>query len=231
VRPSRTAFLFIAIDVGVWLSGCGGQAPLTPPTLAKPISVVFAGTPPTTLYIGSTTQLSAAVEDSTSSLDVTWSVTCGTANACGSFSSVTTINGASTVYTAPAAVPSGGTVIVTATSVADPTKSDSTIITIAIAPTASIIVTFYGAPLPASTQPGASIPVSAQVTNDPNPEPSVEWTASCSLSYCGTFSPLSTTASKISTNYIAPTNPASSTIVTIRAASVTDPSKGVSATT
>lgn len=232
MRPCRTAFLFICFGIVVCLAGCsGGQGPLTPPTLTKPISVVFAGFPPTTLYVGSATQFSAAVENSTSSVGVTWSVTCGTANACGSFSPGTTINGASTVYTAPATVPSGGTVIITATSVADPTKSDSTMITIAIAPTAPITVTFYGTPPPASTKPGASIPVSAQVTNDPNPEPLVEWTASCSLSNCGTFYPLSTTASEISTSYIAPANPASSTIVTIRAASVTDPSKSVSATT
>ena len=231
MRRCRTAFLFIAIGVVAWLAGCSsGQPPVTPPT-TQPISVLFANTPPTALYTGSATQLSAAVENTTSSLYVTWSVTCGTANACGSFSLVTTSNAGSTVYTAPSAVPSGGTVTVTATSVADPTKSVSATITITATPSPPITVTFYGTPPPASTQPGASIPVSAQVTNDPNRQPSVEWTASCSLSYCGTFSPLSTTASEISTNYIAPTNPASSTVVTIRATSVTAPSKSVSATT
>ena len=212
----------------VCLTGCNGSQPPVTPPITQPTSVLFANTPPTSLSVGGTIQLSAAVGNTTASLYVTWSVSCGTANACGSFSFVTTSSVGSTVYTAPSAVPSGGTVTITATSVADPTKSVSVTITITTAPTTPISVTFYGTPPPASTQAGASISVSAKVTNDPSAEPLVDWTASCSLSNCGTFS-LNPSASEASTTYAAPTNPASSTIVTIRATSVTDPSESVSA--
>ena len=215
----------------VWLAGCssGSQQNVTQST--QPLSVQFFNPPPTSLFIGSAIQLSASVQDSPSSLNVIWSVTCGSANACGSFSPTISSNAAYTTYTAPSTVPAGGSVTVTATSVADPAKSVSATIAITTTPPPPISVTFYGARPPASIQPGASIPVSAQVTNDPSPEPLVQWTASCSLSYCGAFSPLSTTASEVSTNYTAPASPAGSTVVTIKATSVTDPSKSVSATT
>jgi hypothetical protein len=212
-----------------WLAGCGSGGQQTQPT--QSISVQFAIAPLTSLSTGTSTQLSAVVTSNSSSANVTWSVTCGTSSACGSFSTTTTGSGTSTTYTAPSTVPAGGTVTVTATSVQDSTKSVAAVITITTTPPPPISVTFYGTPPPASIQPGASIPVSAQVSNDPNPEPLVKWTAACSLSNCGTFTPLSTTASEVSTNYIAPASPAASTVVTITAASVTDPSKSVSVTT
>jgi len=59
-------------------------------------------------------------------------VSCG-ATACGSFNPATTTNDEPTTYTAPAAIPSGNTVTIAATSVTDSTKSASH--TIAITPT------------------------------------------------------------------------------------------------
>jgi hypothetical protein len=229
VTLRETAVLLVGLGVTALLAGCssGGQHGTPPP---PPISVEFFNTPPTSLYIGSSTQLSAAVENSSSSLSVTWSATCGTTGACGSFNPTTSTNAASTTYTAPATIPAGGTVTVKATSVQDSTKSISTTITITTTPPLPITVTFYGNPPPASINPGTSISLSAQITNDASSTPLVDWTASCSLSECGTFT-LNPSGSEISTTYTAPSNPTSSTIITIRAASVTDPSKSVSATT
>jgi hypothetical protein len=64
---------------------------------------------------------------------VKWSVTCGSI-ACGSFSPAQTSSVAKTTYTAPDAVPEGGTVTITATSVTDPTKFATTTVTISAAP-------------------------------------------------------------------------------------------------
>jgi hypothetical protein len=62
-------------------------------------------------------------------------VSCG-ATACGSLAPTTTPNEEPTTYTAPSAIPAGNTVTVTATSVADPTKSASqSIVITSLAPT------------------------------------------------------------------------------------------------
>jgi hypothetical protein len=65
----------------------------------------------------------------------TWSVSCGS-TACGSFNSA---SGATTVYTAPAAVPTNNTVTVLATSVTDKTKTASATITITAAPPPPVV--------------------------------------------------------------------------------------------
>jgi len=74
--------------------------------------------------------LTAVVSNDTSNAGADWSVTCGSAGACGSFSPTHTASGNATTYTAPIAVPAGNTVTVTATSTTDPTKSASASITI-----------------------------------------------------------------------------------------------------
>jgi hypothetical protein len=56
---------------------------------------------------------------------VDWTVTCASAGACGSFSPTRTVTGATTTFTAPAAVPANSSVTITATSATDPTKSVS----------------------------------------------------------------------------------------------------------
>jgi hypothetical protein len=74
---------------------------------------------------GTSATLAARItNDVSANPQVTWSVTCGN-SACGSFSTTTTADEVSTTYTAPSTVPAGGSVTVTATSVADPTKSVS----------------------------------------------------------------------------------------------------------
>jgi hypothetical protein len=90
-----------------------------------PITVSFLGTPPASLAVNAQFPLSARIEnDVSANPQVTWTVTCG-GSACGAFSPATTANEAQTTYTAPAAVPPGGTVTVTAISVTDATKSAS----------------------------------------------------------------------------------------------------------
>jgi hypothetical protein len=93
------------------------------------VSVSFAATPPAALTINDTFPLTAVVTGDSKNAGVTWSVACG-AVACGTLNPTSTASNAATTYTAPAAIPTGNTVKVTATSVTDNTKSVSATITI-----------------------------------------------------------------------------------------------------
>lgn len=95
----------------------------------QPISVGFAPAPPSTLEVGASAQFRAALNNDVTSAGVRWSIICGSTD-CGFFGPVETISGVATTYVAPAIVPAGGNVQITATSVADPTKSMSATILI-----------------------------------------------------------------------------------------------------
>ncbi|HEY1160144.1 MAG TPA: hypothetical protein VGE83_05905, partial [Terracidiphilus sp.] len=118
----RRAFLLVtAVIMIAGLAGCG-LPPLPPLTLpTQPISILFVEAPPSSLAVNASATIYAAVENSPSNSQVTYAVTCGSAGACGSFSA--SDEGGAVVYTAPAAIPSGAAVIVTATSVADTAES------------------------------------------------------------------------------------------------------------
>lgn len=95
-----------------------------------PISIGLASpVPPSSLTVNGTASLKAVLTNDYVAEGVKWAVICGSSE-CGAFSAQQTASGVATTYTAPAAVPTGGTVTVTATSVTDPTKSISATITI-----------------------------------------------------------------------------------------------------
>ncbi len=87
------------------------------------LSVVLSTPPPSSLAAGGTATVTATVSSDTAAKGVTWS--CAPAGTCGSFNPTSTASGVSTTYTAPASPPSGGKVTITASSVADSTKSAS----------------------------------------------------------------------------------------------------------
>lgn len=95
------------------------------------VSIVASTAPPFTLAIGGTMSLIGTLSNdyTTGGGSINWSLSCPS-NDCGSLSAAQTASGTSITYTAPAAIPTGSTVTVTATSVTDPTVSDSIIITI-----------------------------------------------------------------------------------------------------
>ena len=95
----------------------------------NPITVGFAPAPPSTMRAGASTAFRAVLNNDTTDAGVKWTVICGSTD-CGSFNPVQTTSADSTTYTAPATVPTGGLVKVTATSSADPTKTVSANITI-----------------------------------------------------------------------------------------------------
>ncbi len=94
-----------------------------------PIAVGLAPAPPSTMQAGASAQIRAVLNNDTTDAGVNWTVLCAS-TACGSFDPVQTTSGEATTYTAPATVPVGGTVQVTATSMADPTKAASATISI-----------------------------------------------------------------------------------------------------
>ncbi len=223
-RPAIVLFMCIGL-IGAFV-GCGGPRslpPITPPS--PPISILFVESPPSSLAISASVGVAAAILNDPSNPPINWSVTCGTAGACGSLSFSQTPSSAPTTYTAPPAVPSGTTVTVTATSASDSSISVSAKIT--ITPPLPIAVSFVGVP-PASLQVSATVPISVMITNDVSTNPQVQWTVTCASPACGSFNPTST-GSEVATNYTAPSAIPSGNTVTITATSATDPTKSTSA--
>src|SRR5437667_307969 len=95
--------LLVAI---VALSGCGVVAQQS----GSSIMVTMMTPPPSSLPPGGTASVAATVSNDTAGAGVSWS--CTPSSACGSFNPVSTASGASTTYTAPSAVPAGGTVVI-----------------------------------------------------------------------------------------------------------------------
>jgi len=193
-------------------------------TIAPPISVALTTPPPAMLQAALTAQVAATVSNDSGSLGVDWSVTCGSAS-CGSFNPSHTASGANTTYTAPAAVPTGGTVTITAASTADPTKKASGMTTITPPP---IIVTFVMTQPPTSLQVSTSATVTAHVANDAT-NAGVDWSVTCGSPSCGSFS-ATHTASDTGTMFTAPAAVPTGSTVIIKAASTADGTKFVTAT-
>jgi hypothetical protein len=190
-----------------------------------PISVGFAPAPPATLAPGSATQFKSVLTNDAGGAGVNWTVICGS-SACGSFSPAQTASGVVTSYTAPAASPNGDTVKVTATSIADPTKSATA--TIQIVPV-SVSVT------PAAVSAGTAEVRSliAFVTNDGG-DKGTDWSVHCTNTVasgrCGSIT--SHTASGAAATYTAPSLPdiAVGSAITITATSTADPTKSANST-
>lgn len=185
------------------------------------ISVAISTAPPASLAISGTANISATVTNDPANGGVTWS--CAPSGTCGGFSATTTASGATTVYTAPAAIPSGGSVTITAASVSDSTKTKSAAVTI----TGPVITITLTTPPTGAMQTGGTASIAATTTNDPAALP-VVWSCAPSGS-CGSFS-LTSTASGATTTYTAPASVPTGGSVTITATSFTDSTKTASAT-
>jgi hypothetical protein len=219
VNFRRLRLLFLTASLAAMLAACGGNSSGPPPSLA-----FTAGfTPPSSLTAGATAGIAVTVSNGSPNALVNWSVTCGSAGACGSFSPTSTASGVPTTYTAPTTVPSGGTVTITATLSTSSAITISQQITISAAP--AITVSLSTAP-PSIMTVGTSANIVATVANDTENQ-GVTW--SCTpASACGTFSPTST-ASGAATTYTAPATVPGTNPVTITATSVSNTSAFASA--
>ena len=177
------------------------------------ITIAFLGTPPTSIVAGSTALFRVQLTNDSTAAGATWSVSCGS-SACGSFNPVVTASQANTTYTAPAAVPSGGTVTITATSVSNASVSATTTVTIAPAPQ-PVAVTVSPGTVQLGT--GATAALIANVANDSS-NAGVDWAVACAstIGVCGKIAPTHTVSGAVAT-YTAPTTANGVNPVTISA--------------
>lgn len=195
---------------------------ITTPVSVSPLTVT------TPLQVSTTEPLTAVVNNDSTNSNVNWS--CTPAGACGGFSSGSTGSGTATIYTAPAAVPTGGSVTVTATA-ADPslTNPPSASAIIAITATTGAVTVTLGT-TPSSLQINGGTGITAFVNNDSLNE-GVRWSVTCNSTgagACGTFS-AATTASGTATDFTAPAAAPTGGSVTVTATSVASPTASASA--
>jgi hypothetical protein len=185
------------------------------------VSVAMTTAPPASMQTNTTASVAATVSNDSASQGVTWS--CAPNASCGTFTPAQTASAAAATYTAPANVPGGGSVTITATSVSDTTKNATANVAMT-APPISIAITT--APLP-SMQTNATAIAAATVSND-SANKGVTWSCTPSAS-CGSFSPAQT-ASGAATTYTAPANVPGGGNATITATAVSDVTQTASAT-
>jgi hypothetical protein len=190
------------------------QSTLTLTILPQPVTIAFTGTqPPQQLGTGATVQMVATVTNDPLAKGVTWKATCGS-SACGTVNPVLSASGDPVIYTAPAAVPSGGGVVnVIATAVADATKSVKQEITIE-----PISVSVTPAALTVGAQGQADL---VATVNFDTSNAGVKWEAPVceSAGQCGSIA----STGPFTATYTAPKTPPEGKVVTVTAKSVTDP--------
>lgn len=197
------------------------------PPAPQPTNVEFSPMPPAKLAVNASTTVYAVAAYPLNSVSntntlVTYSLSCGSPGNCGVFSA--SDEAGAIVYTAPAAVPVGGTVTITANSAADTSITTSAII--AITPPVPISVSIFNA-APASLVQGATTYLSALISNDVSSNPQVKWSVTCPAADCGSFNPTQT-GSESPTAYTAPAGIPSGGSVKVTATSVTDATKAAS---
>lgn len=210
-RCSSRALFALALSVFLAACGGGGGGSSTPPPPPPPTITVTVSPNSGSVLLGETLPFSATVTNTTNTA-VSWSVN----GVSGGSAQVGTIS-ADGLYAAPADLPSGGTVQVTATSQADPTKSATAGVTI----TSDISISV--SPNTASVELGAPQSFHASITSSGNPDQAIHWSLS------GAACPNSCGAVDVNGNYTAPSILPSNPNITLTAASAADPSKQASA--
>jgi hypothetical protein len=199
---AHKSLIFLSVVLLV-AAGCGSGSSPTP---APPVISVSVSPSAANVHVTNTRQFTARLQNTANSA-VTWSVSgrgC-TGIVCGSITS-------SGLYTAPTDVPSPDSVTVTATTVADPSKSD----TASVSLLAAVIITV--SPASPKVTMGATQQFTANVQNAI--DSTVFWTVSgtgCSGSTCGTI----TSGGLYTPPRVVPSPPS----VTITATSVEDTAK------
>jgi hypothetical protein len=145
IDRARGAFFIASTLVCALLASCGGGGGSSGPP-PGPTAVLFVLAPPASMAVNASVTLQAVATYATGAagnMAVTWAVKCASA-ACGTFGP--SANAGGITYTAPAAIPSGGAVTITASSVADSSKTVSATVTI-VSPI-PIVVSLYSPAIP-----------------------------------------------------------------------------------
>src|SRR5208282_5887300 len=158
----------VLLAMGACTLGCGGGgAGSVAPPLPPPPSISVRVTPSSgAVLLGESLSFSASVSN-TSNLSVTWGVN-GVPGGSPQSGTIT----AAGLYTAPADLPPGGSVQVTAISEADTSESGSASLTI----TSDISVSL--SPSGVSTELGATQSFQAAIHSQGLPDPSIRWSLS-----------------------------------------------------
>ena len=222
-----------ALAAMLLIAGCGGGSASTPvaaPSAPAPssISVAISPTIPS-VQAGQTATFTATVANDSAAKGVSWTLAGSgcSGGTCGTLSANSSASGAVVTYTAPAVVPNPANVTLSATSVADGTKSATATITITAAPASPIAVTL--SQTTATVLVSGTTAFSATVTND-SQNKGVNWAlsgAGCTANTCGTLSP-ATSLSGASVTYTAPASVPSGTL-TLTATSIADSTKSAAA--
>jgi len=122
-------------DVNVTITATSVSSPKQMGTVGITFSAIHVFVAPNPVAVAEDTPqpFTATVSFDPNNLGVSWTLTQGGTPCplgCGTFSPSSSLSGQPITYNAPSAVPSPATVTLTATSVTDPTKSDSATITI-----------------------------------------------------------------------------------------------------
>ena len=193
----------------------------SPPSVTPQAAVSVAVAPASsTLQLGQTQGFTATVANDPQNKGVSWSLSHCTAGACGLLSATASASGAAITYTAPAQMPASPSIVLTATSIADPAKSASAAISIA-APSAAITVSL--SPQTQTLTVNQTQTLTATVQNDAQNK-GVNWAisgAQCQANTCGTLSS-TTSASGAPVSYTAPPQTPTPPTVTLIATSVAD---------
>ena len=207
----------LAVVSTLILSSCGGGSPM----LMGPHISVAATASVNSIEATGTDSLTATISGDSSGKGVTWSLSCRVSQ-CGSVSQSAAVSGTSlsATYTAPSTPPASDlTVTVTATSVADGSKSGSAPITV-------LAITLSVSPTTASLQAGSgnSVVIVPVIGNDPSNQ-GVTWSMSPKAG------PGTLTVQNGNATYTAPsTPPTTDATITLTATSVEDSSKIAAAT-
>lgn len=185
-----------------------------------PISVSLSTPPPASMQTAATATVAAVVSNDSANKGVTWS--CTPTNACGSFNPAETGSGMSATYTAPANVPQGGNVVLTATSASDSTKMASATVTIA-PPAVSVSIS----PSNPTVVENADQQFTATIGNDPA-NAGVTWSVSQNGQSCAPTCGSLSGQTFFAVTYTAPGALPSPTTVTLTATSITDATKSSS---
>jgi hypothetical protein len=223
--PPSTAVTLTATSLADSTKSAAATITVTSMAISVTVSPIASS-----VQLGQTQTFTATVTNDGQNKGVTWELSGAACSgpACGSLSAPSSKSGTAITYTAPANVPSPPVVTLTATSVADSTKSAAATITVTPAPGAIVVIV---SPTSATVPTGASQNFTATVQNDPQKN-GVTWVllgTSCGESTCGSLS-ASSSASGVAITYTAPAITPDPAAVTLRATSVTDPTKSVAVT-
>jgi uncharacterized protein (DUF2141 family) len=210
-----------ALSVTIKATAVADTTKLASAAITVPATITVSLSPATaTLQPGGTQQFTATVTNDPSNRGVTWTISPPTGAGTLSGASSTSVT-----YSAPATAAGSLNLIITATSMADPSKSATAKVTI-VTPAISVGIS----PASALEQVTGTVPFDAGVGYDPN-NAGVTWSVGgCTggASVCGSMTNINNSG-PFTADYVAPATVPPGGQVSVVATSVTDPTKSASA--